>query len=66
MIPEIISGDRAEVKLARIHPELWNKIEDYMQNLVASLFQSHFMCKHSLVTNVERVALLKGRGDIVS
>lgn len=31
-----------------------------MQNLVASIFQSLFMCKYSLITSVEPKALLKG------
>lgn len=60
MIPEVISVDRAEAELAPTHLEWWNKIEDYMQKLVASIFQSLSMCKYSLITGAEPMALLKG------
>lgn len=60
LILEIMNVDGAGVELAWSHLELWSKIEDYMQNLVASIFQSLFMCKYSLITSVEPKALLKG------
>lgn len=62
LILEIMNVDGAGVELACSHLELWSKIEDFMQNLVASIFQSLFMCKYSLITSVEPIALLKGRG----
>ena len=58
MILEIMNVDGAEVELACSHLELWSKIEDFMQNLVASSFQSLFMCKYSLITSVEPIAPL--------
>lgn len=60
LILEIMNVDGAEVELAWSHLELWSKIEDYMQNLVASIFQSLFMCQYCLITSVEPKALLKG------
>lgn len=60
LILEVVNVDGAGVELAWSHLELWSKIEDYMQNLVASIFQSLFMCKYSLITSVEPKALLKG------